>query len=353
MSGNLDLIKDEVEDLADTKELVEDAQSAARSGAELTHRWLAFGRSQVLEPSVTDANLLIAGMSRMLQRTLGETIEIKPDLRENLWPIEIDRNQLETSLLNLAINARDAMPGSGTLTIQSANVSLDQTIIGDELVVPGDYVLLALGDDGTGMTPEVASQAVQPFFTTKVVGQGSGLGLSMVYGFTRQSGGYLDISSQPGGGTTVTLYLPRSHAASSDSEAAPARFARPGGGERVLVVEDRPDVRKVTKTLLTRLGYDVLEATDGKEAMTLLDAVQRIDLLFTDVVLPGGMNGVQLARMAQERYPLLKVLCTSGYPNDKVLDIDLNEDEYAFVKKPFVREELAGMIRQALDAGRS
>jgi len=351
ISGNLDLIKDDLHDTSEAWELVEDATSAARSGEELTHRWLAFGRSQVLKPQTTDANGLVAGMIRMLERTLGEVITIEQDLCDNLWPIEIDRNQLETSLLNLAVNARDAMPNGGDLTIRTANVSLDEGVIGDEATLPGDYVLLAVGDNGLGMAPEIASQAVQPFFTTKVVGQGSGLGLSLVHGFVHQSGGYLDISSQPGTGTTVSLYLPRSEVAAGVGEALPDKAAvLAGGGERILVVEDRPDVRKVAKTILTRLGYDVLEAVDGEDAMNLLANVGQIDLLFTDVVLPGGTNGVELARMAQARYPALKVLCASGYPEDSTLGESLAD--YDFVRKPFVRDDLAAMVRRTLDAER-
>ena len=298
ISGNLDLIRDDLQDAEETAELVEDALSAARSGEELTHRWLAFGRSQVLNPQTTDANALVAGMIRMLERTLGEVITIEQDLGDDLWPIEIDRNQLETSLLNLAINARDAMPGGGTLTIQTENVSLGQGGIGNETAAPGDYVRLSVRDGGQGMAPEIASQAVQPFFTTKVVGQGSGLGLSLVYGFVHQSGGYLDLSSQLGTGTTVSLYLPRSEVAAGDGDNRPAKaMALAGGGERILIVEDRPDVRKVAKTILTRLGYDVLEAVDGADALNLLANVGPIDLLFTDVVLPGDRTIRQRAQI--------------------------------------------------------
>ncbi len=351
ISGNLDLIKDELQHVIETRELVEDAMSAAESGAALTNRWLAFGRRQVLRPESTDASKLISGMYRMLERTFDETMTIEHNLSDDLWPIMIDRNQLETSLLNLAINARDAMPAGGELTFQTVNVGLEKDDLGQESNNSGDYVQITVQDTGTGMSPEVSAQAIQPFYTTKDVGRGSGLGLSMVHGFVQQSGGHLQILSSPGEGTVVNLFLPRAEAAVSEKQFRPyPSLSSRGNGERILVVEDRHDVRKTARTMLTRLGYDVLEAADGETALNLLADIRRIDLLFTDVVLPGGMNGIQLARMAKSHCPTLKVLCTSGYPDDESFQTNPEDDGFVFVKKPYAKDELAFRVRQALDA---
>ncbi|WP_282605725.1 response regulator [Pelagibius sp. Alg239-R121] len=351
ISGNLDLIMDELRNTAEARELVEDAMSAAKSGAELTNRWLIFGRNQVLYPQLADAGSIVAGFYRMLKRTFDETIEIKQSLSEDLWPITIDHNQLETSLLNLAVNARDAMPNGGQLLIETRNISLEQDSGDQEQLTAGDYVRIAISDTGMGMDPDVAARALQPFFTTKQVGRGSGLGLSMVHGFVQQSGGHLEISSRPGKGTVVKLYLPRSETQSVEPELLAINSLPPqGSGERILVVEDRRDVRKTTKTMLTRLGYDVLEAVDGADALALLAEHAKIDLLFTDVVLPGELNGVGLARVAQNQYPTLKVICTSGYYDDETVQPHIADDEFPFVKKPFVKNELAFRVRQALDS---
>lgn len=351
ISGNLDLMKDELAGDADLTDLLEDALASAQSGAELTHRLLAFGRRQTLHPQFTDASELVVGMSRMLVRTLGETIGIQRILSEDLWPVEVDRNQLETSLLNLALNARDAMPEGGVLTIETANTTLDnRSVHTHETVVPGDYVVVSVTDNGAGMSPEVVESAIQPFFTTKGVGHGSGLGLSMVYGFVKQSGGHLVISSSLGKGTTVRLYLPKADKQAHEGEMqAPVSTAAGGSGERILVVEDKADVRRLAKRILTRLGYVVLEAADGKSALESLDAGPKVDLLFTDVVLPGRISGADLAKAAQARYPELKVLYTSGFANNAVLKDSSSRDEIRFIKKPFAKEGLARMVRHALE----
>jgi CheY-like chemotaxis protein len=345
-------MKDELEDNPDLADLLEDALASAQSGAELTHRLLAFGRQQTLHPQLTDAGELVVGLSRMLVRTLDETIETRRMLSESLWPVEVDRNQLETSLLNLALNARDAMPDGGVLTIETANATLDGRLAQThDAVVPGDYVVVSVTDSGEGMSPEVAERAIQPFFTTKEVGHGSGLGLSMVYGFVKQSGGHLVISSTIGKGTTVRLYLPKAENEAREGEIqAPSPSAAGGSGERILVVEDKAAVRRLAKRILTRLGYQVLEAADGKTALENLDAGPKVDLLFTDVVLPGRISGADLAKEAQARYPELKVLYTSGYANNTVLEDDPSCDEIRFIKKPFAKEGLARMVRYALES---
>jgi PAS domain S-box-containing protein len=351
ISGNLDLMKDDLEGDPDLAELLEDALSSAQSGAELTHRLLAFGRRQTLHPQATDAGELVMGMSRMLERTLGETIETRWVLNEGLWPVEVDRNQLETSLLNLVINARDAMAEGGVLTIETANATLDRgAALAQDAAVPGDYVVVSVTDTGTGMAPEIVEKAIQPFFTTKDVGHGSGLGLSMVYGFVKQSGGHLDISSSAGQGTAVRLYLPKAETYAREGEAqAPAPAATDGSGERILVVEDKADVRRLATRILTRLGYEVLEAADGKSALESLAAGPKVDLLFTDVVLPGRISGADLAKEAQARHPELKVLYTSGYANNAALEYGSSRDEVRFIKKPFAKEGLARMVRRALE----
>ncbi|MDH3473953.1 MAG: response regulator, partial [Rhodospirillales bacterium] len=319
--------------------------------AELTHRLLAFGRRQTLHPQATDAGELVMGMSRMLERTLGETIETRWILNEALWPVEVDRNQLETSLLNLVINARDAMAEGGVLTIETANATLERGAAPtQDAAVPGDYVVVSVTDTGTGMAPEIAEKAIQPFFTTKEVGHGSGLGLSMVYGFVKQSGGHLEISSSVGQGTAVRLYLPKAETAAREGAAqAPGPAATAGSGERILVVEDKADVRRLATRILTRLGYEVIEAADGKSALESLAAGPEVDLLFTDVVLPGRISGADLAKEAQARHPELKVLYTSGYANNAALEDGSSRGEVRFIRKPFAKEGLARMVRRALE----
>lgn len=355
ISGNLDLMKDELGDDAGLSELLEDALSSAQSGAELTHRLLAFGRRQTLHPQLVDAGELVVGMSRMLLRTLGETIEIRRRLSNDLWHVEVDRNQLETSLLNLALNARDAMPDGGVLTIETENARLDSDhVLTFDAVHPGDYVVVSVTDSGAGMFPEVVESAIEPFFTTKEVGHGSGLGLSMVFGFVKQSGGHLEISSSPGAGSTVRLFLPKAEQGMRDGKVrTAAAVATSRAGERILVVEDKAEVRRLAKRILTHLGYQVLEAADGKAALETLDAGPEVDLLFTDVVLPGGMSGADLAKAALARHPELKVLFTSGYASDAVFNGVLSGNEIGFIKKPFAREGLARMVKHALETSSS
>ncbi len=352
ISGNVDLMRSQLDGDVTLTEMIDDVMAAAESGAALTHRLLAFGRRQTLYPQITHAGELIIEFCRMLERTLDETIEIRRILREELWSVEVDRNQLKTSLLNLAINARDAMPDGGVLTIETANAT-NMADDGERLdgLPHGDYVVISVTDNGTGMPPDILDSAIEPFFTTKEVGQGSGLGLSMVHGFVNQSGGHMVITSTVGKGTTVSLYLPGLNAEPSKAETqVEAIDENDGSGERILVVEDKADVRRLTTRILTRLGYDVVEAADGPAALELLDAASKVDLLFTDFVMPGGLNGVDLAREARSRQAGLKVLCTSGHTNNSDIQDNLSRDGIGFIRKPFSINSLAREIRHALQS---
>lgn len=352
ISGNVDLMRDQLNDDPALTEMIDDVVAAAESGAELTHRLLAFSRRQTLHPQITHAGELITGFCRMLVRTLDETIEIREKPRKELWSVEVDRNQLKTSLLNLAINARDALPDGGVLTIEAANV----TSVADDGVrldgpPQGDYVVISVTDNGTGMTPDVLDSAIEPFFTTKEVGRGSGLGLSMVHGFVNQSGGHMEIASTVGKGTTVSLYLPGLDAEPSAAETQVAAVdENDGSGERILVVEDKADVRRLTARILTRLGYDVLEAADGPTALELMGTAPKIDLLFTDFAMPGGLNGADLAREARSRQAGLKVLYASGHINNSDIQDDLSRNGFGFVRKPFTMDGLAREVRRALQS---
>ena len=350
--GSLDLIVDRVQ--GDLKAAVEGSLRAAERGAELVRQLLAFSRKQTLMPEALDLNELAAGMRDLLQRTLGEHIEIEMKSHSALWPALADKGQVENALLNLALNARDAMPAGGHLTIETDNVRLDQDYAARNAeVLAGDYVMLAVTDTGSGMAPEIVDRAVEPFFTTKEIGKGSGLGLSMIYGFVKQSGGHLKIYSEIGHGTTVRLYLPRSGATTAiDAEtAAAAAPDLPGGSETVLVVEDDADVRGFVAAQLRGFGYRVLEATDGRHAQQILSGDDSIDLLFTDVVMPRGMNGRELAEDARRRRPELKTLFTSGYTEDSIIQQSKLDAGVHFLSKPYKRQDLALKIREALAEG--
>jgi PAS domain S-box-containing protein len=353
--GNLRLVEEGNRDRPELLELIEDALDAARSGVELTSRLLAFGRAQPLHPEVTDIRDLVPTTSRLLGRTLGEDITIRLTLAPDLWNVRIDRNQLETSLLNLAINARDAMTGGGQLDIAVAKVVLSGADVRtDPEARSGRYVALSVTDHGTGMTADVLQRAVQPFFTTKPAGQGSGLGLSMVYGFVRQSGGHLRIASEPGCGTTVTLYLPATapSAANAGSRAAVTAPPPTGNNERILLVEDQPQVRLLLKRQLTRLGYRVVEVPDAQTALARLDEAPEVDVLLTDVVLPGELNGVQLCEAALARIPTLGVILTTGYAAAALADHSGALAAASILRKPVDPETLARSLRVALDGRR-
>jgi PAS domain S-box-containing protein len=330
---------------------IDSALKAAERGAALVRQLLAFSRRQTLIPESLDFNRLAAGMEDLLRRTLGEEIEIEMQLAQGLWPALADRGQVENALLNLAINSRDAMPAGGKLTIETANVHLDEDYAARNAeVAPGDYTMLAVTDTGSGMHPEVAARAFEPFFTTKDVGKGTGLGLSMIYGFAKQSGGHLKIYSEVGHGTTIRLYLPRVSAAETAAAAPkPAPAEHPRGGETILVVEDDREVRGFVVGQLRDLGYRVIEAPNGREARTILESDAAIDLLLTDVVMPGGITGRNLADGAKARRPNLKTLFSSGYTENSIIHQGKLDPGVNFLPKPFRRQDLALKVRAVLD----
>jgi CheY-like chemotaxis protein len=335
----------------DTVERFADAaMSSAQRAAALTHRLLAFARRQPLDPRAVDANRLIASMEDLLRRTLGPAIETELVMDAALWRTLCDPNQLESALLNLAINSRDAMPDGGRLVIESANVELGASqaaALGG--LVPGDYVTIAVSDTGTGMAPDVISRAFDPFFTTKPLGQGTGLGLSMVYGFAKQSDGHVSISSEEGRGTKVTLYLPRHDGGADESEETGDSDAAPPAQhqERLLVVEDDTVVRELVVEVLRDLGYAPLQASDGKSGLRVIETAGTIDLLVTDIGLP-GLNGRQLADAARERRPDLKVLFITGYAESAAMAGGFLAPGMEMLTKPFAADALARKVSAML-----
>jgi signal transduction histidine kinase len=334
----------------DGQRMLATAARGAERAATLTQRLLAFARRQPLDPRPLDVNKLVQGMSELLHRTLGESIRIETVLAGGIWRVAADSNQLENALLNLAVNARDAMSGAGRLTIETANVHLDEAYARVNEVRPGQYVMLAVSDTGSGMTPDVAAKAFEPFFTTKDVGKGSGLGLSQLYGFIKQSEGHAKIYSEPGEGTTITLYLPRLAGAGADEAAGIASALPQGRGDlQVLVVEDDEDVRAHAVAMLTELGYAVIEAADANAALRLLDAHPRVRLLFTDVGLPGGRNGRELADEARRARPGLPVLFTTGYARNAIVHHGRLDPGVDLITKPFTFAALANKVHAMLE----
>jgi PAS domain S-box-containing protein len=355
--GSLNLVQRQLDRDRPNDSVVRRFLSAALEGADraavLTSRLLAFSRQQALNPEPLDANKMVSGMSELLRRTLGEPVQIETVLAGGLWLTRIDPPQLENAILNLALNARDAMAakGGGRLTIETANASLDEAYAAQhDDVSAGQYVQIAVSDSGGGMPPEVAVRAFDPFFTTKPAGQGTGLGLSMVHGFVKQSGGHVKIYSEPGQGTTIKLYLPRWFG-SMERRAGAAAVSNvlPMGtpNEIILVVEDEERVRRVSVEALRELGYTVLHAADGQEALGTLDANPAIALLFTDIVMP-GMNGAQLTAEALLRRPDLKVLYTTGYTRNAVVHNGVLDNGVQLLNKPFTLEQLATKVREVL-----
>jgi PAS domain S-box-containing protein len=326
------------------------ALNGAERAASLTTRLLAFSRRQPLNPKPADLNVLMRSLTEMLHRTLGETIELEGVLSPRLWPVEVDANQLENAILNLALNARDAMPEGGKLTIETANASLDESYRAkDAEVLPGQYVMVSVSDTGSGMSSDTAARVFEPFFTTKEVGKGTGLGLSMVYGFVKQSGGHVGVYSEPGHGTTLKLYFPR-FVGEADQPAGPAPLQAPRGHEDevILVVEDNEDVRAYSTMVLTELGYSVVEAVDAETALSILREDRQIDLLFTDVVLP-GKSGRELATAAAKLRPGLPVLFTTGYSRNAIVHHGRLDPGVNLLNKPFTFDQLAGGVRDVLD----
>ena len=352
ITGSLDLMTTRIAQgrIKDLDRYAAAAQGAAKRAAALTHRLLAFSRRQTLDPKATDVNKLIAGIEDMIRRTVGPAINVEVVAAAGLWAVLIDPPQLENALLNLCINARDAMPDGGRITIETANRSLDRRIAADRDIAPGPYISLSVSDTGTGMPPEIIEKAFDPFFTTKPMGQGTGLGLSMIYGFTRQSGGEVRIESEVGRGTNVCLYLPRHLGDHVDDDAhrAPGEASRAGRGETVLVVDDEPTVRMLVAEVLEELGYAAIEAADGPSGLKVLQSDVRIDLVVSDVGLPGGMNGRQMADAARVGRPDLKVLFITGFAENAVVGNGHLEPGMHVMTKPFTMDALTARIRELI-----
>ena len=352
ITGSLEMLQTRMAQgrIGDLERYITAAQGASKRAAALTHRLLAFSRRQTLEPKPSDINRLIAGMEELIRRTVGPAIAVEVVGAAGLWTTLVDPNQLENALLNLCINARDAMPDGGRLTVETGNRWLDERSAGDRELPPGQYVSLCVSDSGTGMTPEIIERAFDPFFTTKPIGQGTGLGLSMIYGFARQSGGQVRIYSEPGQGAMVCLYLPRhfGDAVAGESTTEPAAPRRAEQGETVLIVDDEPAVRMLVTEVLQDLGYTALEAADGAAALRVLRSDARIDLLITDVGLPGGMNGRQVADAGRSLRPLLKVLFITGYAENAVVGHGHLEPGMRVLTKPFMMDALAQRIKDLI-----
>jgi len=350
--GNVEAMQRKLKDGGDEKikNYADFAMQGAKRAAALTKRLLAFSRGQPLDPELVNANELVSSMTELFARTLGEKVSLKTAIVENLWTIEVDPNQFEASLLNLVVNARDAMPKGGSLTIETSNVKLDAAYAEKhEGVVPGEYVAITVSDTGMGMSPETLARVFEPFFTTKPAGEGTGLGLSQLYGFVKQSGGHVSLESIVGSGTKVSLYLPRALGES----AALANGRKPQGAESdrntVLIVEDDDDVRQYAVSLFRELGYGVLEAADGTAALRILESRPEVRFMFTDVGLPGDYNGKELADEARRRRPYLRVLYTTGYARTDILRQGRLDANAQVVTKPFTFDELSTKVRAVFD----
>jgi two-component system CheB/CheR fusion protein len=349
--GNLELVGGKAGADAELRRAVEIAMSAADRAAALTRRLLGFSRRQVLQPQSLDLANVVNDMSEMLARTLGENVRVETVCPADLWHVMADKHEIENAVLNLAINGRDAMPRGGTITIETRNVRIDADYARENPdAVAGDHVMISVVDTGTGMPPAVLARAFEPFFTTKEVGKGTGLGLSMVYGFARQSSGHVKIESEIGKGTTVKLYLPRCELDRSRAVTDAVNTVSKRGGETILVVEDDELVRGTVIAQLERLGYRVIAAKDGPSALIILNGGTPIDLLFTDVVMPGGISGRELACEAVRLRPQLKVVFTSGYEQMRSNSKEPMVERADFLPKPFKQQELACKMREALGA---
>jgi PAS domain S-box-containing protein len=350
IGGNLEMVERALTKPAD-REMLQEAQEAVDLGAKLASRLLAFGRRQPLQPKPIQLNALVSGMTDLLRRSLGMAVRIETRLADQLPMTRADPGQVENALLNLAINARDAMPDGGTLVIETVQTRFDaHGIASYPDVAPGDYVTLAVTDTGTGMSAEIQRRAFEPFFTTKGPGVGSGLGLSMVYGFVKQSGGHMQLYSEVGQGTTIRIHLPQLDGdASCVEDGHPVPLSLSAAGETVLVVEDDPRVRRVTVRRLTELGYSVLEAADGPAALVLLEEGHGIDVLLTDVVMPGGISGFELARRAGRMHPRLKIMLTSGYADPSLMKGKRKLKNAAWLGKPHTIAQLRIRLRELID----
>ena len=349
ISGNLQLLSKDIAGNARAEMRVQSALAGVARGSKLASQLLAFARRQPLEPRVVNAGRLIKGMDEMLRRALGGEIEVETVVAGGLWNSLIDPDQLENAILNLAINARDAMNGEGRLTIEASNASLDDEYVRQYEDLPaGQYVMIAVTDTGTGMPPDILERVYEPFFTTKAEDKGTGLGLAMVYGFLKQSGGHVKIYTEMGAGTTVKLYFPRNVASEDALVAAPSNEVK-GGEETVLVVEDDDEVREVAVSMLAELGYRVVKAKDAAAALVIVDSGIPIDLIFTDVMMPGTLRSPELARKAKERLPDVSVLFTSGYTQNAIVHGGILEPGVDLIVKPYSIERLARKVREILD----
>jgi PAS domain S-box-containing protein len=346
--GYLGLAREQISGDEGLAAMVDEALDAAWRGADLTRRLLAFARRQPLRPVRIEANDLIENTVRLLRRLLGEDIEVSLHPAPDIWPIVADPAQLEAAIANLGTNARDAMPHGGRLIIATGNRHLDADYVTEHAeATVGDFVMIEVSDTGSGMTAEVMSRIFEPFFTTKEQGKGTGLGLSMVFGFLRQSGGHVSVYSEPGVGTTFRLYLPRATTDVQAAEIRPDALIEPGGGEVVLVVEDNPGMRRIVVRQLRNLGYSVVECERAAEALDLLQR-DTIDLLFTDIVMPGGLDGVELALLARERWPGLKIVLTSGFPQERINTAGGAPHGIKLLSKPYRLQELAAILKSVL-----
>jgi len=345
--GNLQLVEKALKDDKKASKRARDAIDAATKGSDLTRQLLAFARRQPLAPQEVEVNTLIGDMGSMLARSIGGSVELKVDLMEGTPIIKADPTQLESSILNLAINARDAMDKNGRLTIETSPVYLDQAYASEhEEVVPGHYILIAVSDTGSGIPAHILEKIFQPFFTTKEVGEGTGLGLSMVFGFIKQSGGHVRVYSEEGHGTSFKLYLPRTDV--MDEEVVAEKPENLSRKKKILVTEDQEAVRMVAVDFLEDFGYEVVQACDGVEALQILQDQSDIDLLFTDVVMPGGMNGFDLSQAAEQIRPNLKIIHASGYPKGAMVHQEEPRLKDNLISKPFRREELRRVIAETL-----
>jgi signal transduction histidine kinase len=357
ISGNLEIAERSLQSWGDTTRdrlarVIANAANGAQRAAMLTQRLLAFARRQPLDPKLTNVNQLIAGMSDFFRRTLGENIDLEAVGGAGLWQVEVDPSQMEATILNLVVNAKDAMAGSGKLTIETGNAFIDESYSQQNAGMPvGQYVLIAVSDTGSGMSREVQEKAFDPFFTTKQPGQGTGLGLSQVYGFVKQSGGHVKIYSEVDEGTTIKVYLPRAHLAADRALPNDVPLVGSSGSETILVVEDEDDVRSYLVETLKDLNYRVREAPDGAAALALSEAAPfRIDLLLTDIVMP-GLNGRELADRLHRRQPGLKVLFMTGYSRNAIVHQGRLDPGVSLLQKPLTQTILAAKIREILDKG--
>jgi two-component system, cell cycle sensor histidine kinase and response regulator CckA len=352
--GNLDDLIDSKKTAPAEQELARQALEAAQRGADLIRSLLAFARRQPLQPRRIAINDLMRSIAKLLARTLGERITVTLELAPDVWAVVADPAQLEAALANLATNARDAMPRGGRLTIATANRYLDEDYGSQHAeVTPGDYAVIEVSDTGSGIPPELLAQIFDPFFTTKARGEGTGLGLSMVFGFMKQSGGHINVYSEPDAGTMFRLYLPRDRTANLPDQESDTAASPPGGGETVLLVEDNPTLRAMVVMQLIRLGYQVRQSESAAAAMAVLEQdPQRIDLLFADVVMPGKLDGYDLARIVRQRWPATKILMTSGFPRTKLDHATTVVADIPLLTKPYRRAALAQALRDALGNGR-